>query len=120
MSPHRVRWLPVAIFLAVTAISSAAGANIIHEMGMITCPGVDGTGMLVLGGSSRPFLTISLNEKTRAYHGTVKTTVTNLLGRNVTVFNSGFGFGIPGITKSKYTVKANGDATFTVHGVLPP
>lgn len=118
MRRHSLRWFPAAIVLAVTVVAATAWARIGHQAIPVQCPDVDAQGSLS-NVNATPLIFMTLNDKTFAYHGTTHTKVTNLSGRSVTFIDSGFAFGVPGITKSKYTVKANGDATLTLHGVVP-
>jgi len=120
MCRHYLRWLPAVILLAVTAIATTAWAKTGHVTIDVVCPGVDSGGNLTIGGGVRVPMTVTVNETTRAYHGTVHTTVENHFGHNVTFSNSSFDFEAPGLTKSKCTVKANGSATLTISGVLTP
>jgi hypothetical protein len=100
-------------------MAATAWAKIGHVPAPVQCPDVDARGALV-SNNTTAIMIATLNDKTGAYHGTVHTTVTNQSGQSVTLIDSFFPFGLPGITKSKYTVKANGHATLTLQGVVPP
>jgi hypothetical protein len=119
MRRHSFRWFPAAIVLAVTVMAATVWAKTGHLGVPVQCPDVDARGSLS-SINATPIIFLTINEKTSAYHGKAHTKVTNLSGHSVTFIDSGFAFGLPGITKSKYTVKANGDATLTLNGVVPP
>jgi len=82
---------------------------------LIECPAVLANGQLDNGNTTSATFIFVIDPSNGKFHGTANVTVPNASGKTLKFHDLTFGF--TGVTRSTYTVHANGNAKVTMSGV---